>query len=135
MKKNIVIQEIIDSVISAEKMAVDKLFHMDKSSLSRAISLIFDIKGKVQQAKVKFSKGLDKGFNDMIERQTGTESFKEFSKGVAQRRGKKVGKFKIFVSPSAEDRGQVPGFRPVDCHAAYSHGRSSDCLGDQTRPP
>ena len=63
----------------------------------------FDIKGKVQQAKVKFSKGLDKGFNDMIERQTGTESFKEFSKGVAQRRGKKVGKFKIFVSPSAED--------------------------------
>ena len=63
----------------------------------------FDIKGKVQQAKVKFSKNLDKGFNDMIERQTGTESFKEFSKGVAQRRGKKVGKFKIFVSPSAED--------------------------------
>jgi hypothetical protein len=63
----------------------------------------FDVKGKVQQAKVKFSKGLDKGFNDMIERQTGTESFKEFSKGVAQRRGKKVGKFKIFVSPSAED--------------------------------
>ena len=63
----------------------------------------FDIKGKVQQAKIKFSKGLDKGFNDMIERQTGTESFKEFSKGVAQRRGKKVGKFKIFVSPSAED--------------------------------
>lgn len=63
----------------------------------------FDIKGKVQQAKVKFSKSLDKSFNNMIERQTGTESFKEFSKGVAQRRGKKVGKFKVFVSPSAED--------------------------------
>ena len=30
----------------------------------------------------------------MIERQTGTESFKEFSKGVAQRRGKKVGSLK-----------------------------------------
>ena len=63
----------------------------------------FDVKGKVQQAKIKFSNVLDKNFNDMIERQTGTESFKVFSKGVAQRRGKKVGKFKIFVSPSAED--------------------------------
>ena len=63
----------------------------------------FDVKGKVQQAKIKFSNTLDKNFNDMIERQTGTESFKVFSKGVAQRRGKKVGKFKFFVSPSAED--------------------------------
>ena len=45
--KNIVIQEIIDSVISAEKMAIDKLLNIDKSFLSKAISLIIDIKGKV----------------------------------------------------------------------------------------
>lgn len=77
--------------------------HLGNVKAVKDVFNTFDVKGKVQQAKVKFSKGLDKGFNDMIERQTGTESFKEFSKGVAQRRGKKVGKFKIFVSPSAED--------------------------------
>ena len=77
--------------------------HLGNVKAVKDVFNTFDVKGKVQQAKIKFSKGLDKGFNDMIERQTGTESFKEFSKGVAQRRGKKVGKFKIFVSPSAED--------------------------------
>ena len=39
----------------------------------------------------------------MIQRQKGVESFKEFSKATAQRRGKKVGKWKFFISPSAED--------------------------------
>ena len=77
--------------------------HLGNVKAVKDVFNTFDVNGKVQQAKIKFSKGLDKGFNDMIERQTGTESFKEFSKGVAQRRGKKVGKFKIFVSPSAED--------------------------------
>ena len=63
----------------------------------------FDVKGKVQVAKVKFSKGLDAGFNSMIQRQKGVESFKEFSKATAKRRGKKTGKWKFFISPSAED--------------------------------
>ena len=63
----------------------------------------FDVKGKVQLAKVKFSKSLDVEFNDMIQRHKGVESFKEFSKATAQRRGKKTGKWKFFISPSAED--------------------------------
>jgi len=63
----------------------------------------FDVKGKVQQAKIKFSMDLDTNFNEMIERQKGVESFKEFSKAVAQRRGKNKGRFKFFISPSAED--------------------------------
>ena len=44
----------------------------------------FDVKGKVQLAKVKFSNSLDTKFNDMIQRQKGVESFKEFSKATAQ---------------------------------------------------
>ena len=63
----------------------------------------FDVKGKVQQAKIKFSKNLNKEFNNMIERQTGVESVKDFSKVVARRRGKKQGRFKFFIPPSAED--------------------------------
>ena len=63
----------------------------------------FDVKGKVQQAKVKFSLNLDKEFNEMIERQKGIESYKEFSKVVAKRRGKAQNRFKFFIPPSAED--------------------------------
>ena len=47
MKKNILIAEIIDSVISIEKMAIDKLYEVDKLVLSSAISMIWSIKGKV----------------------------------------------------------------------------------------
>jgi hypothetical protein len=46
---------------------------------------------------------LSKEFNSMIERQKGVESYKEFSKAVAEIRGKKVGKYKFFISPAAED--------------------------------
>lgn len=63
----------------------------------------FDVKGKVQQAKVRFSKNLDQEFNNMIERQTGVESYKEFSTAVARRRGKYKGRLKLFVPPGAED--------------------------------
>ena len=63
----------------------------------------FDVKGKVQLAKIKFSMDLDTNFNEMIERQKGIESVKEFSKAVAQRRGKNKGRFKFFIPPSAED--------------------------------
>lgn len=63
----------------------------------------FDVKSKVQQAKVKFSLSLDKEFNEMIERQKGIESYKEFSKVVAKRRGKAQNRFKFFIPPSAED--------------------------------
>ena len=63
----------------------------------------FDVKGKVALAKVSFSKGLSQDFNDMMERQKGVDSNKIFSEVVARRRGKKQGRFKWFVPPSAED--------------------------------
>ena len=80
----------------------------------------FDVKGKVQLAKVKFSKGLDAGFNDMIQRQKGVESFKEFSKATAKRRGKKTGKWKFFISPSAED------FRGLTQYKFAGKGKQGD---------
>jgi len=63
----------------------------------------FDVKGKVQQAKVAFSQSLSDDFNKMIERQKGVDANKRFSEVVARRRGKKSGRFKFFVPPSAED--------------------------------
>ena len=63
----------------------------------------FDMKSDVQQAKIKFSKSLNENFEKMIEDTTGVESYKTFSRAAAKSRGADVGKWKIFLPPSAED--------------------------------
>ena len=80
----------------------------------------FDVKGRVQQAKVAFSKGLSDDFNKMIERQKGVDANKVFSEVVARRRGKKSGKFKFFVPPSAED------FRGLTQYIFAGKGKQGD---------
>ena len=63
----------------------------------------FDVKSKVQQAKVKFSKSMNKDFNDILENITGIESKKRFSAIKARKRGESKGKFRFFIPPSHED--------------------------------
>ena len=63
----------------------------------------FDVKSKVQQAKVEFSKSMDKNFNDILEDVTGIESKKRFSAIKARKRGESKGKFRFFIPPSHED--------------------------------
>jgi len=62
-----------------------------------------DIKSKVVQAKVKFSKSASQDFNKMLERSKGVAASQEFSSVEAALRGAKKGRFKFFVPPSAED--------------------------------
>ena len=63
----------------------------------------FDVKSKVQQAKVKFSKTLNTEFNDILQDVTGIESKKRFSAIKARKRGSDKGKFRYFIPPSHED--------------------------------
>jgi hypothetical protein len=63
----------------------------------------FDVKSKVQQAKVKFSKGIGDQFNDILEDVTGIASEKRFSAMKARKRGASKGKFRFFIPPSHED--------------------------------
>ena len=63
----------------------------------------FDVKSKVQQAKVKFSKGISDQFNDILEDVTGIASEKRFSNVKARKRGASKGKFRFFIPPSHED--------------------------------
>ena len=63
----------------------------------------FDVKSKVQQARVKFSKGMNENFNDILENVTGIESKKRFSAIKARKRGASKGKFRFFIPPSHED--------------------------------
>tara|TARA_B100002051_G_scaffold276712_1_gene327162 strand:+ start:10407 stop:17462 length:7056 start_codon:yes stop_codon:yes gene_type:complete len=63
----------------------------------------FDVKSKVQQAKVKFSQSMDNRFNDILENVTKIESKKRFSEAKARKRGSGKGRFRVFVPPSHED--------------------------------
>ena len=47
----------------------------------------FDVKSKVQQARVKFSKSMNDQFNDILENITGIESIKRFSIIKGRKRG------------------------------------------------
>ena len=62
----------------------------------------------LEVGEAKYSKSVSKEFNEILERKTGVASYKEFSRIQAQLRGKKKGRFKFFIHPSADDfRGLV----------------------------
>jgi hypothetical protein len=63
----------------------------------------FDVKSKVQQAKVKFSKDMNTEFNSILEDVTKIDASKRFSEQKARKRGASKGKFRLFIPPSHED--------------------------------
>ena len=63
----------------------------------------FDVKSKVQQAKLKFSKSLPVEFNEILQDVTGIDAKKTFGKAKGKKRGESKGKFRPFVPPGAED--------------------------------
>ena len=63
----------------------------------------FDVKSKVQQAKVSFSKSLPTIFNSILENVTGIDANKRFGVTKARKRGASKGKFRLFIPPSHED--------------------------------
>jgi len=62
-----------------------------------------DVKSKVQQAKIKFSKSVNEDFNKIIEQTTGIASEKRYSRAKAKVRGAGKGNKKFFIPYSAED--------------------------------
>ena len=66
---------------------------------------VIDVKGKVQQAKLQFSKGVDKQFNTILQEKTGVKQEAKFSDAAAKSRGMKSLPWykRWFIPPSAED--------------------------------
>ena len=66
---------------------------------------VIDVKGKVQQAKLQFSKGVDEQFNKILEEKTGVKQEAKFSDAAAKSRGMKSLPWykRWFIPPSAED--------------------------------
>tara|TARA_R110002012_G_scaffold33347_1_gene97769 strand:+ start:6694 stop:17301 length:10608 start_codon:yes stop_codon:yes gene_type:complete len=94
----------------------------------------FDVKRKIQQAKLKFSKeggtqmdnilnegaeDLDLDFNIILEQTKGVEAEKEFSAAKARIRGSKKNKFKFFIPPSAEDFAGL-------CYSFFGKGKKGE---------
>jgi hypothetical protein len=62
-----------------------------------------DVKSKVHQAKVQFSKDLNKDFNNIIQDATGIDAAKDISTAKSKILARKKGRFKFFIPPSADD--------------------------------
>ena len=63
----------------------------------------FDVKSKVQQARVQFSRTMNQQFNDIIEDITGVDTNEKISAARARKRGRSKGRFRFFIPPSHED--------------------------------
>ena len=64
---------------------------------------VFDVKGKVQQARQFQAANLDLEFNQMLERQSGVKAEARYSDVVARKIGKDKGKYRFFIPSSADD--------------------------------
>jgi len=64
---------------------------------------VLDVKSKIQQAKIKFSKTMSDDFNRIIEENKNVESYKVYSDITARRKGIKKNRFDFYVPPSAAD--------------------------------
>jgi hypothetical protein len=75
--------------------------YQNVKAVKDAMSVI-DVKSEVQQAKMKFSKNVNKDFNKIIEETTGVEAYKSFSDAKARIFGKRNERMRILPF-SAED--------------------------------
>ena len=83
-----------------------------------------DIKSKVVQAKIKFSKSAPLDLNKILEETKGINADRKFTASEAMREGARNNKFKFFVPPSAEDfKGLLYAFlgkgRKGDAHMRF----------------
>ena len=63
----------------------------------------FDVKSKIQQAKLNLFSKSSEMFNEIIEDSAGVNKFATFSDAKAKKRGASRGKYGIFIPPSADD--------------------------------
>ena len=94
--------------------------HMGNVKAVKDVLNTFDVKGKVQQARVKRSAALGKDLNDMIERNKGIASEAVYSKIRARKEGAKKGRFKFFLPYGAED------FRGLTSYTLAGKGKQGE---------
>ena len=86
----------------------------------RDILNTFDVKGPTQRSRVKFSSGLNKGINDMLERASDIKSRKRLTRVEGEILGKNKGRWKYWMPSSLED------FRGLTEYTFAGKGRQGD---------
>jgi hypothetical protein len=94
--------------------------HMGNVKAVKEVLDVFDVKGKVQQARVKRSMGLSQDLNKMIERNKGVAAEAVYSKIRARKEGAKKGRFKVFLPYGAED------FRGLTSYTLAGKGKQGE---------
>ena len=94
--------------------------HMGNVKAVKDVLNVFDVKGKVQQARVKRSAALGKGLNEMIERNKGIDARAVYSKVRASKEGASKGKFKVFIPYGADD------FRGLTSYTLAGKGKQGE---------
>jgi len=69
----------------------------------QAVYDVLDVKGRAHIAMRSKQKNFETIINDIIEKKTGIEAYKQYSPAKAQTIGANKGKFQFFIPPSAED--------------------------------
>ena len=94
----------------------------DKLSYGQSLPKAFvdNVNQGLDNSKRKYSVSLSEEFNNMIERQKGVASEKEFSRVQAKMMGEKKGKYRIFVPSSAED------FRGLTSYTFAGRGKQGE---------
>lgn len=94
--------------------------HMGNVKAVKDVLNTFDVKGKVQQARVKHSMNLSNELNEMIERNKGIKKEATYSAVVAKKKGANKGKYKVFVPYGAED------FRGLTSYTLAGKGKQGE---------
>ena len=85
----------------------DRFYEINTDNLSYGEALpeafINQVITGLEASGVKFSQGLSKELNEMIERTKGVDANKIYSKAQARMMGERKGKYRLFVPASAED--------------------------------
>ena len=94
--------------------------HLGNVKAVKDVLNVFDVKGKVQQARIKRSKTLSNELNEMIERNKGVRKETTYSKIKARKEGARKGKFKFFLPYGAED------FRGLTSYVLAGKGKQGE---------
>jgi predicted kinase len=90
----------------------NKFYEVNTNELKLGQSLPTEFLNKLYEdldvSGIRYSNALSKKFNQIVERRTGVDAVKNFSRIQAQMRGRNKGRFKFFIAPGADDfRGLV----------------------------
>ena len=96
-----------ESVVKYKEEFSNRVYEINTDNLTYKQNLpkefLDKLNGGLDNAIAKYSVGLSVELNDMIERQKGVASEREFSRVQAKMMGEKKGKYRVFVPASAED--------------------------------